>query len=244
MQGRLPRCTRKDGFKYRMGIQNNIAKFSALLARHGARLVAVSKTHPVPVVREAYDVGQRIFGENKVQEMVDKQPQLPSDIEWHLIGHLQRNKVKYIAPFVSLIHAVDSLRLLEEINKQAEKCGRVIPCLLQVFIAKEETKFGLSTDEIRSLLVAPELSVMKNIQIDGLMGMASLTNDTNQVRSEFKTLKRLFDELKQSRLPSNVQMKELSMGMSSDFEIALEEGSTLIRVGTAIFGERTYSSPA
>jgi len=225
-----------------MGIQNNITKFSALLAPRGARLVAVSKTHPVPVIREAYNAGQRVFGENKVQELVEKHPHLPTDIEWHLIGHLQRNKVKYIAPFVSLIHAVDSLRLLEEINKQAEKCGRVIPCLLQVFIATEETKFGLSPDEIRSLLKAPELAAMKNIRIDGLMGMASFTGNTGQVRSEFKALRNLFEELKQSNLPLNVQMKELSMGMSSDYEIALEEGSTLVRVGTAIFGERTKQS--
>lgn len=223
-----------------MGIQNNIAKFSALLAPYHARLIAVSKTHPVARINEAYAAGQRLFGENKVQEMVDKQPQLPADVEWHLIGHLQRNKVKYIAPFVALIHAVDSLRLLEEINKQGEKCGRVIPCLLQVFIATEETKFGLDPAEVRQLVTSPELATMKHVRINGLMGMASLTDKAEQVRREFRTLKDLFEELKGMPLPPNAQMKELSMGMSSDYTIALEEGSTLVRIGTAIFGEREY----
>lgn len=221
-----------------MGIQNNIAKFSALLAPYHARLIAVSKTHPVVRINEAYAAGQRLFGENKVQEMVDKQPQLPADVEWHLIGHLQRNKVKYIAPFVALIHAVDSLRLLEEINRQGEKCGRVIPCLLQVFIATEETKFGLDPAEVRQLVTSPELAAMKHVRIDGLMGMASLTDKQDQVRREFRTLKNLFEELKGMPLPPNAQMKELSMGMSSDYTIALEEGGTLVRIGTAIFGER------
>jgi hypothetical protein len=220
-----------------MGIQNNIAKFTALLSSYGARLVAVSKTHPVSVIREAYDAGQRIFGENKVQEMVEKQPRLPGDIEWHLIGHLQRNKVKYIAPFVALIHAVDSLRLLEEIDKQGEKCSRVIPCLLQVYIATEETKFGMSADEVRSLMMSGKLESLRHVRIDGLMGIASLTGDMSQVQKEFHALKTLFDELKSMSLP-NVRMKELSMGMSLDCEVALEEGSTLVRIGTAIFGER------
>lgn len=222
-----------------MGIQNNIAKFTALLATHNAKLVAVSKTHPVSAIREAYDAGQRLFGENKVQEMVEKQPRLPSDIAWHLIGHLQRNKVKYIAPFVSLIHAVDSLRLLEEIDKQGEKYSRVIPCLLQVYIATEETKFGLDPAEVRSLLGSGRLETLRHVRIDGLMGMASLTTDRAQVQREFHTLKRLFEELKQFAVP-NVRMQELSMGMSSDYELALKEGSTLVRIGTAIFGERVY----
>ncbi|MBL7852166.1 MAG: YggS family pyridoxal phosphate-dependent enzyme [Cyclobacteriaceae bacterium] len=224
-----------------MGIQNNIAKFQALLNPYGARLIAVSKTHPVGKIQEAYEAGQRLFGENKVQEMVDKQPQLPGDIEWHLIGHLQRNKVKYIAPFVTLIHAVDSLRLLEEINKQGAKFTRIIPCLLQVYIATEETKFGLDPTEVRQLVTSPELAGMKNVRVDGLMGMASLTANTQQVQKEFHSLKALFEELKVSALPANAQMKELSMGMSSDYEIALKEGSTLVRIGTAIFGEREYS---
>lgn len=221
-----------------MVIKNNIAKFSALLQPYGARLIAVSKTHPVEAIREAYDAGQRIFGENKVQELVDKQPKLPSDVEWHLIGHLQRNKVKYIAPFVSLIHAVDSLRLLEEINKQGERCGRVIHCLLQVYIATEDTKFGLTPSEVRELLSTGQVNSLHHVRIDGLMGMASLTANQDQVRKEFRTLKHLFDELQGESLHANVFMKELSMGMSSDYAIALEEGSTLVRIGTAIFGER------
>ena len=226
-----------------MGIQNNIAKFHSLLGSRGARLICVSKTHPVSRIQEAYDAGQRLFGENKVQELVEKQPQLPGDIEWHLIGHLQRNKVKYIAPFVALIHAVDSLRLLEEINKQGARCSRVIPCLLQVYIATEETKFGLDPAEVRQLISSPEFAAMKNVRIDGLMGMASLTADKAQVQKEFHTLKALFDELKSASLPSTVNMKELSMGMSSDYDIALNEGSTLVRIGTAIFGERDYTTP-
>ncbi len=221
-----------------MGIKNNIAKFSTLLASRGARLVAVSKTHSVERIKEAYEAGQRIFGENKVQEMTEKQPQLPPDIEWHLIGHLQRNKVKYVAPFVALIHAVDSLRLLEEINKQGEKCGRIIPCLLQVYIASEETKFGMDADEVRALIASGSVEKLAHVRIDGLMGMASLTDNQSKVRTEFKSLKSLFDELNQRSLPPNVQMKELSMGMSSDYALALEEGSTLVRIGTAIFGER------
>ena len=223
-----------------MGIRNNITNFSAQLAMHGARLVAVSKTHPVSSIQVAYDAGQRIFGENKVQEMAEKQPQLPIDIEWHLIGHLQRNKVKYIAPFVSLIHSVDSLRLLEEIDKQAEKFGRTIPCLLQVFIASEETKYGLDLEEARELIFNGHLDQFHHTSIAGLMGMASLTDNKEQIRSEFRKLKILFDQLKVSQLPSNVSMTELSMGMSSDYEIALQEGSTLVRIGTAIFGERNY----
>ena len=221
-----------------MVIKNNIAKFSALLKPYSARLIAVSKTHPVEKIQEAYDCGLRLFGENKVQEMVAKQPLLPADVEWHLIGHLQRNKVKYIAPFVSLIHSVDSLRLLEEINKQGTLCNRVIHCLLQVFIATEETKFGLDAEEVKALMLSPQLPSLTNIQIDGLMGMASLTENTTQIHSEFRSLKNLFETLSQLRLPPNVHLKELSMGMSSDFTIALEEGSTLVRIGTSIFGQR------
>ncbi len=221
-----------------MVIKNNIANFSTLLSPFNGRLVAVSKTHPVEKIKEAYSSGQRLFGENKVQEMLEKQPLLPADMAWHLIGHLQRNKVKYIAPFVSLIHSVDSFRLLEEINKQGEKFNRVIHCLLQVFIATEETKFGLDPKEVKKLLSMPQLELLTHIQIDGLMGMASLTGNKDQVRSEFRSLRNLFEELGRMLLPPNAKMIELSMGMSSDYMLALEEGSTMIRVGTAIFGER------
>ncbi len=169
---------------------------------------------------------------------MEKQPLLPADIEWHLVGHLQRNKVKHIASFVSLVHAVDSFRLLEEIDKQGGKCSRIIPCLLQVYIATEETKFGMDAEEVRSLIRAGNVEKLRHVRIDGLMGMASLTADTSQVQAEFHGLKIFFDELKASSLPPNIGMKELSMGMSGDFEIALKEGSTLVRIGTAVFGER------
>ncbi|MBY0435048.1 MAG: YggS family pyridoxal phosphate-dependent enzyme [Cyclobacteriaceae bacterium] len=225
-----------------MGIKDNIEKFRGEVNQFKANLIAVSKTHPVERIREAYDAGQRIFGENKVQEMADKQPLLPADIQWHLIGHLQRNKVKYIAPFVSLIHSVDSLRLLEEINKQGQKAGRLIHCLLQVYIAKEETKFGLDQTELFDLIHSPEVAKMEFVKINGLMGIATLTENQGQIRQEFKMLKSLFESLKSSTLSPNITMKELSMGMSADYKIALEEGSTLVRIGTAIFGERNYSA--
>ena len=206
-----------------------------------ARLIAVSKTHPVDKIREAYEGGQRVFGENKVQELTEKQPQLPPDTEWHLIGHLQRNKVKYIAPFVSLIHSVDSVKLLEAINKEGQKINRKIHCLLQVYIANEDTKFGLTPEEIRQLVKLPEVASFGFIAIDGLMGIATTTENTKQIRDEFRSLKQLFDDLKNQSLPSHIQMNELSMGMSADYGIALEEGSTLVRVGTAIFGVRDYT---
>ncbi|TAE25980.1 MAG: YggS family pyridoxal phosphate-dependent enzyme [Cytophagales bacterium] len=199
-----------------------------------ATLVAVTKTRPVELLREVYDAGCRDFGENRVQEMVEKQPQLPADICWHQIGHLQTNKVKYIAPFVALIHSVDSLSLLKEINKQGAKNGRVIDCLLQIFIAKEETKFGLSPDEAHALLAGSELDSLPNIRIVGLMGMASNTDDETQVRDEFRGLKKLYDELAVMNRP-NVRFSTLSMGMSGDFELAVDEGSTMVRVGSAIF---------
>jgi PLP dependent protein len=225
-----------------MPIRNNIADFTAELTSHGCRLVAVSKTQPVEKIKEAYAAGQRIFGENKVQELVSKyESGLPADIEWHLIGHLQRNKVKYIAPFVSLIHSVDSPRLLEEINKQAEKCARVISCLAQMHIAREETKFGFDEAEFDAYLASSEIQKLKHIKIVGLMGMATFTDNQTQVRQEFSNLKKYFDQLKLSTLPTNVVMQELSMGMSGDYKIAMEEGSTLVRIGTAIFGERNYS---
>lgn len=202
-----------------------------------ARLIAVTKTKPVPMLQEAYDAGCRLFGENKVQEMADKQPQLPADVQWHLIGHLQTNKVKYIAPFVALIHSVDSLKLLQEIDKQAVKHNRVIDCLLQIYIADEETKFGLSPDEADALLRAPELDQLTHVCIVGLMGLATNTDDEGQVRREFRGLKRLYDEFAAIQRPT-VQFSELSMGMSGDYRIAVDEGSTMVRVGSAIFGAR------
>lgn len=221
-------------------IKNNIKQFKDFLKDTNTRLIAVSKTQPVALIQEAYDAGQRIFGENKAQEMTSKHEALPKDIEWHMIGHLQSNKVKYIAPFVSLIHSVDSYKLLEEINKQAIKNNRTISCLLQVHIAREETKFGFDETEITSLFSEKKLSTLKNIHILGLMGMATFTEDERIIHAEFQSLKKLFDKLGVSDLPENVSMRELSMGMSSDYKIAIEEGSTLIRVGTAIFGERNY----
>jgi len=203
-----------------------------------ATLIAVSKTKPVSAVLEAYDAGQRHFGENKVQEMELKYEALPKDIHWHLIGHLQTNKVKYIAPFVHLIHSVDSLKLLQEINKQGEKNNRVIKCLLQFHIAEEETKFGLSLDEATELLNSTEYAEMKNIEIVGVMGMASFTEDQNKIHDEFHFLKSLFDGLKNGYFTEQASFKEISMGMSGDYKIALLEGSTMVRVGSSIFGSR------
>lgn len=205
-----------------------------------AILVAVSKTKPVEAIRELYEMGHRDFGENYVQELVDKQSQLPTDIRWHFIGHLQSNKVKYIAPFVHLIHGIDSVKLLKEVNKQAEKTNRTIDVLLQVHIAREETKFGLDENELQMLLgdaSEKELTELVKIQIKGLMGMASFSNDHELVRTEFKNLRRLFNHYQ--NLPfTNCQMQTLSMGMSGDYLLALQEGSTMIRVGSLIFGNR------
>lgn len=225
-----------------MGIKNNIEKFQRVLEPFGARLIAVSKTHSVEKIKEAYETGQRIFGENKVQEMTEKQLLLPADIQWHLIGHLQRNKVKYVAPFVSLIHAVDSQKLLEEIDKHGQKQGRVIQCLLQVYIAAEETKFGMNVMELEQLITSAETASYRFVRIEGLMGMATLTENEVQIQAEFRSLRKTFDALKQQTLPPHIQMNELSMGMSSDYKIALEEGSTMVRIGTAIFGERPSNS--
>jgi PLP dependent protein len=226
-----------------MSIKNRLSAFNQLLPAT-CSLIAVSKTHPVEAIQEAYTAGQRIFGENKVQELVPKYEALPKDIEWHMIGHLQSNKVKYIAPFIHLIHSVDSFKLLEEISKQGKKIQRIIPCLLQVHIATEETKFGFSEAEIQSLLSSSDFDKLSGVNIKGLMGMATLTDNKDQVRNEFKTLRGLYDTLRQSALPSNMTMEELSMGMSSDYKEALEFGSTLIRVGTAIFGSRDYKTQA
>jgi PLP dependent protein len=201
-------------------------------------LVAVSKTKPAELVQEAYDAGQRVFGENKVQELVDKWEVLPKDIEWHLIGHLQSNKVKYIAPFVSMIHSVDSFKLLQEINKQAEKNNRVIPCLLQFHIAQEETKFGLSFEEAEEILQNREFIEMDHVSIVGLMGMASFVDNEEQVRDEFRTLYNYFAILKSNYFKYNPDFKVISMGMSGDYQLAVEEGSTMIRVGSSLFGNR------
>lgn len=204
-------------------------------------MVAVSKTKPASDIKALYDAGQRIFGENKVQELADKAAQLPTDIEWHMIGHLQRNKVKYIAPFVSLIHGVDSLKLLKEINKQAEKAGRTIPCLLQMHIAEEDTKFGLDKAELQALLTCPEYQNMHHVKVCGLMGMATFTDDTMQVTREFEGLKKLFDEVKQQHFANSSSFNTLSMGMSGDYELAIAAGSNMVRIGSLLFGERNYS---
>ena len=193
------------------------------------------------MIEEAYAAGQRVFGENKVQEMVDKYEQLPKDINWHMIGHLQTNKVKYIAPFVALIHGVESLKLLETINKEANKVGRVIPCLLQFHIAQEETKFGLTLEEAREILESEAYRGMQNVRIAGVMGMATNTDNEEQIRAEFRHLKEIFDTLKREYFPGNADFKELSMGMSGDYPIAVQEGSTMVRVGSAIFGARQYN---
>lgn len=202
------------------------------------QLIAVSKTKPSAAIQEAYDGGQRAFGENKVQELVDKYEALPKDIEWHLIGHLQTNKVKYIAPFVSLIHAVDSLKLLQEIDKQAAKNQRIIHCLLQFHVAQEETKFGLSFEEAEALLSSKEFIEMEHIRIVGIMGMASFVDNEEQVRDEFRTLNNYFHIIKSHHFKFNPDFKIVSMGMSGDYKWAIEEGSTMIRVGSSLFGER------
>lgn len=212
-------------------------QLTALASQQHATLVAVSKTKPVADIQALYQLGQRDFGENYVQELTEKQTQLPTDIRWHFIGHLQTNKVKYIAPFVHLVHGVDSLKLLQEINKQAQKNNRIIDCLLQVYIAKEETKFGLDEEELQNIMEA--LEPLAHIKITGFMGMASFSSDVNVVRKEFNSLKVLFDTYKQITKP-NFQLQHLSMGMSGDYQLALEEGSTMVRIGSLLFGARNY----
>lgn len=207
------------------------------LDQQGVTLVAVSKTKPVKEILELYESGHRDFGENYVQELVEKAGRLPKDIRWHFIGHLQTNKVKLIAPFVQLIHGVDSLKLLKEINKEAVKSGRVIDCLLQVHIAREETKFGLDEQEVRDILDGTAIAEMKNVRICGLMGMASFSDNIDLVRAEFRQLKEIFEERNRLRTP-DAQLRTLSMGMSSDFRVAIEEGSTMVRIGSLLFGER------
>lgn len=219
-------------------LSDNLQSINQLCSPHGALLVAVSKTKPVALLQDAYAAGVRDFGENKVQELQDKQPELPDDIRWHMIGHLQRNKVKYIAPFVYMIHSIDSLRLLKEVDKRARNEDRVIKVLLQMHIAEEDTKFGLDHDELKALLDSEDYAQMNHVKVCGLMGMATFTDDETQVRREFQSLKRLFDGTKADYFAADPDFKELSMGMSGDYKIALEEGSTMIRVGSLIFGTR------
>ena len=221
-----------------MSIADKILKYKSEIESDGVKLVAVSKNHPAEAVQEAYDAGQRVFGENLVQEMVDKQAQLPQDIEWHLIGHLQSNKVKYIAPFVKLIESVDSLKLLKEIDKQAAKNNRIIDCLLQIYIADEDTKFGLQFDEAIELLRSEEFEALKNVRIVGLMGIATNNASEKQTQYEFNELKVLFDGIKLSYFRKVDYFKEISMGMSADYKLAIEEGSTMVRIGSNIFGKR------
>jgi len=222
-----------------MYIKQKLLDFLNLIPKN-IKLVAVSKTKPIADIQEAYDAGQRIFGENKVQEMVNKYEQLPKDIEWHMIGHLQRNKVKYMAHFVSLIHGVDSYKTLKEIDKQAKKHNRVIACLLQARIAQEETKFGLPFGEIQQLIDSNEFASLNNVKVVGLMGMASYTDDVDQIAREFRSLKTLFSSLKGKSETNHLKLDTLSMGMSGDYKIAINNGSTMIRVGSAIFGARNY----
>jgi pyridoxal phosphate enzyme (YggS family) len=219
-----------------MSIKQNLLNIKSALPEH-VTLVAVSKTKPISDLMEAYDAGQRIFGENKIQEMAEKWEVMPKDIEWHMIGHVQTNKVKFMAPFVSLIHGVDSLKLLEEINKQAQKNDRIIDCLLQIHIAEEETKFGLNEKELNEIFSSATFQEMKKIRIVGLMGMATFTDNQEQIKKEFTHLKTIFDTTNQL-LTSNFQPLTLSMGMSGDYKLAIECGSTMVRIGSSIFGGR------
>ena len=218
-----------------MSIKSNLEKIYLKIPSKVA-LVAVSKTKPLGDILEAYNSGQRIFGENKIQELVEKHVQLPKDIEWHMIGHVQRNKVKYMAPFVSLIHSIDSLKLIREVNKQGKINNRIINCLLQIKIATEQSKFGFTENEVFEFLNSEECKSLKNIKIVGLMGMATFTNDQNIINQEFRLLKTFFDKVNASKNQINI----LSMGMSDDYEIAIREGSTMIRLGSSIFGKRAY----
>ncbi len=225
-----------------MSIAGNLIKIKNQLP-HGVRLAAVSKTHSVEEILEAYSTGHRCFAENKVQELSAKYPLLPRDIEWHFIGHLQTNKVKYIAPFVAMIHSIDSLKLLQVVNKEAAKNNRTIPCLLQFHIAEEETKFGLSLEEAEELLTSESYALLNNISIAGVMGMATFTDNHQQVRREFRQLRTILSILKEKYFKDISTFCELSMGMSDDYLIAVEEGSTLVRIGSSIFGARNYHKP-
>ena len=223
-----------------MDIKENLTRLKNSFRNPNSQLIAVSKTKPIEDILEAYNAGVRDFAENKVQEMVEKQPLLPADIRWHMIGHLQRNKVKHLVPFVHLIHGVDSLKLLRTIDKEGKKIDRVLSCLLQVHIAKEESKFGFDENELIDAVKDEGFSALTHVKIRGLMGMATFTDDEEQVRSEFVGLKRLMQKLQGMDLPPNFELKELSMGMSADYLIAQEEGSTMVRIGTAVFGDRNY----
>ena len=218
-----------------MSIASNLNSIKASLPEH-VTLVAVSKTKPVSDLIQAYEAGQRIFGENKIQEMAEKWEEMPKDIQWHMIGHVQTNKVKFMAPFVSLIHGVDSLKLLQEINKQALKNNRIIDCLLQIHIAEEETKFGLDENELNELISSSEFKQLKNIRTLGLMGMATFTEDQNQIKKEFQHLKSIFDSIKEK--DALQEASTISMGMSGDYQLAIECGSTMVRIGSSIFGGR------
>lgn len=219
-----------------MAIKDNLFDIKSSLPSH-VSLVAVSKTKPISSLMEAYDAGQRIFGENKIQEMTEKWEQMPKDIQWHMIGHVQTNKVKYMAEYVSLIHGVDSLKLLQEINKQAAKHNRVIDCLLQMYIAEEESKFGLDEKELEDILQSDEFKSLQNIKVTGLMGMATFTDSQTQIQKEFLKLKTIFD-IYQKPTTNNQQLTTLSMGMSGDYKLAIESGSTMVRIGSSIFGNR------
>lgn len=224
-----------------MTIAQRITSLRNEIPEH-VKLVAVSKTHDAETVMEAYVAGQRYFGENKAQELIAKQPQLPSDIQWHFIGHLQTNKVKYLAPFVDMIESVDSLKLLKEINKHALKNNRIVNCLLQFHIAEEDTKFGLDMDEARQLLQSDEYMKLKNVKICGVMGMATFTDDTQQLIREFRHLKAIFNDLRKAYFAADPVFKEISMGMSGDYPVAIAEGATIVRIGSLIFGERDYGN--
>lgn len=224
-----------------MDIKANLDHIIKSFKNPECKLIAVSKTKPIEDLQEAYTAGIRDFGENKVQEIQAKQPEMPADTRWHMIGHLQSNKIKYIAPFVHLIHGVDSFKLLKEIDKQGKKIDRVIPVLIQIHIAEEESKFGFDRADMEEMLSSEEFTKLTHIQIKGLMGMATFTENQEQIRKEFRGLKQLFEELKGRKLPDFVDMTELSMGMSGDYQIAQEEGSTMVRIGSAIFGARNYS---
>ncbi len=222
-----------------MSIADNLKRIEQEIPNN-VKIIAVSKTHPKELIQEVYDFGHRIFGENKAQEMMEKYEALPKDIQWHMIGHLQTNKVKYIAPFVSMIHSVDSLKLLKEIDKEAIKNNRVIDCLLQIDIANEDTKFGMMEKEAIELLSSEDFAQLNKIKICGVMGIGSITEDINQTRQEFKNLKATFLTLKEKFFKKEDYFTEISMGMSSDYDIAIEEGSTIVRIGSLIFGQRDY----
>jgi len=224
---------------FKMSIKENLNHIKSQLPKH-VTLVAVSKTKPISDLMEAYNAGQRVFGENKIQEMVEKYEQMPKDVEWHMIGHVQSNKVKYMAHFVSLIHGIDNLKLLKEINKQALKHNRIIKCLLQIKIAEEESKFGMTSQDAQEILQSKDFSGLKNVNIVGVMGMATFTDDETQIKQEFKLLKSTFDELKPLKT-FNFNPEIISMGMSDDYHLAITCGSTMIRVGSSIFGQRNYS---